>query len=264
MRITVIGGSGYLGRELVRRAAASGHEVSATFHANAPGRENARWHRLDVSSRQDVAAVIAHIQPNCVINTVWATGPANIALAATECGAHLIHVSSDGLFSGTAPAYAEDAAPDPITEYGMAKAAAEAEVRAIDPTAAIVRTSLILGDGHSAHEQLVKDLISNKRQGMLFTDDVRCPVHLADLAAALLEIADQRRRGILHAGGAEAVSRYDLGRMIARKLGLDEECLRPGLRAALPTPGPIAVRLDSRRTQATLRTTLRGATEFLH
>lgn len=32
------------------------------------------------------------------------------------------------------------------------------------------------------------DLVAGTRSGVLFTDDVRCPVHVADLAAALLEL----------------------------------------------------------------------------
>jgi dTDP-4-dehydrorhamnose reductase len=273
MRIMVIGGSGYLGREVVRQAVRAGHEVTATFHSKpVDGRDDqARWHRLDVTARPDVASAISEARPHCVINTAFrqsdwaitATGPANIALAAAACGAHMVQVSSDAVFSGDAPTYTEGSTPDPITPYGAAKAAAETAVQAIDPTAAIVRTSLILGDGHSTHERLVKALISGESQGVLFTDDVRCPVHVTDLAGALLEIADRRHHGVLHAGGADAVSRYDLGCMIARRHGLAAERLRPGLRAALPTPGPIAIRLDSSRTRSTLRTRLRGATEFL-
>lgn len=273
MRITVIGGSGYLGGEVVRRAVASGHEVLATYHASAPGGrdEGSGWHRLDVASRSAVASLISVAKPDCVINAAYrqsewaptATGPANIAYAAEANGAHLIQVSSDSVFSGRAATYPESSRPDPITPYGVAKAAAEAAVQAIDLTAAIVRTSLILGDGGSVHEQFVKALISGESQGTLFTDVIRCPVHVADLAAALLEIAVHQRSGILHAAGPEAVSRYDLGCMIARRLGLDETQLRSGRRADTPSPGPLAVRLDSSHTQSTLRTPLRGASEFL-
>ncbi|WP_034271824.1 SDR family oxidoreductase [Actinospica robiniae] len=265
MRIMVIGGSGYLGSEVVRRAGGSGHEVIATSRAEASR------HHLDITSRLAVASLISQVQPQCIINAAYrqdawaptAIGPGNVALAAAACGAHLIQVSSDSVFSGRAPAYPESSYPDPLTPYGAAKAAAETAIQAIDPTAAIVRTSLIVGDGHSVHEQFVRALISGENEGVLFTDVLRCPVHVADLAAALLEIAEQQRSGILHAAGPEAVSRYDLGCMIARRLGLDEKRLRPDQRATTPTPGPLAVRLDSRNTQSTLRTALRGATEFL-
>jgi dTDP-4-dehydrorhamnose reductase len=66
-----------------------------------------------------------------------------------------VHVSSDAVFSGFDVHYDEDCLPDPITPYGAAKAAAETALRALDPSAVIARTSLIIGDGDSKHEEFV-------------------------------------------------------------------------------------------------------------
>lgn len=105
------------------------------------------------------------------------------AVAAASAGARLMHVSSDAVFSGAAIHYDETANPDPTTPYGAAKAAAETAVRAIIPTAVIARTSLIIGDQDSPHERQVHACASGA-EGVPFTDDMRCPVHVADLAAA--------------------------------------------------------------------------------
>jgi len=175
-----------------------------------------------------------------------------------------VHVSSDAVFSGEAVHYDETAGPDPTTPYGAAKGAAEVAVAALDPAAVIARTSLIVGDdGHSQHESLVHDLAAGRRAGCLFTDDVRCPVHLGDLASALLELAVTTRAGTHHVAGADAVSRHELGLLIAHRDGLDPTALRAGSRKAMRIPGPLDLRLDSRRTQDVLRTRLRGAKEFL-
>ena len=87
-----------------------------------------------------------------------ATGAGYVAAAAEHAGAHLVHVSSDALFSGAAASYPETARPDPVMPYGAAKAAAETAVQAVHPAATIARTSLITGDGRSPHEKLVHDL----------------------------------------------------------------------------------------------------------
>ena len=99
--------------------------------------------------------------------------------------------------------------------------------------------------------------------GALFTDEVRCPVHVTDLAAALLELAASPHAGVCHVAGTDAVSRYELGLLIAARDGLDQAVLPAGLRAATGVPGASDVRLDSTRTQARLTTRLRGAREFL-
>jgi dTDP-4-dehydrorhamnose reductase len=178
-------------------------------------------------------------------------------------GARLVHVSSDAVFSGTAPSYDETRQPDPVTPYGAAKAAAETAVKGIAPAAVIARTSLIIGDGDSQHERLVHALASGAATGALYTDDVRCPVHVTDLALALLELAASPHAGVRHVAGADAVSRHELGMLIAGRDGLEQAVLPAGLRAATDHPGPIDVRLDSSKTQARLTTRLRGARDFL-
>lgn len=50
---------------------------------------------------------------------------------------------------------------------------------------------------------------------MLFTDVVRCPVHVADLASALLELAVAPYAGVSHVAGTDAITRYELGLLIA-------------------------------------------------
>ena len=271
MDLLVVGGSGFLGQELTRQATAAGHRVVATYHHRAAPISGVDWRPLDIRRRDEVTALAVDTRPQLVINaayrqsdwTTTADGGMHVALAAAALGARLVHVSSDAVFSGAAIHYDETRVPDPITPYGAAKAAAETAVKGIVPTAVIARTSLIIGDGGSPQERKVHALASGTTTGVLFTDDVRCPVHVTDLASALLELADSPHRGIQHVAGAEAVSRHELGVLIARRDGLDEATLPTGRRAQTNLPGPMDVRLDSTRTQARLATRLRGAREFL-
>ncbi|WP_275465458.1 SDR family oxidoreductase [Streptomyces noursei] len=271
MDILIVGGSGFLGRELARQAAAAGHTVTATFATRAGDLPGIRWLPLDLRRGEEIAPVLGAARPDVVVNAAyrkadWATtadGAVRLALAAGQYGARLVHVSSDAVFSGADVHYDESAAPDPVTPYGAAKAAAETAIRLFAPTAAVARTSLIIGDGDSVHERFIRDLATGRREGVLFTDDVRCPVHVADLARALLELAGSARAGVCHLAGADAVSRHELGVLVAGRDALDAARLRPGRRAGTGAPGALDVRLDSTRTQRTLRTTLRGARDFL-
>ena len=267
----MIGGSGFLGLRVTRQAQLAGHRVTATFHASRPPAADVDWRRVDVRRRDDVAALARHVQPDVIVNAAYvqsdwettADGGAHVALAAAAAGAQLVHVSSDAVFSGTAPGYDETRRPDPVSSYGAAKAAAETAVKGITPDAIIARTSLIIGDGDSPHERLVHALASGAATGVLYTDNVRCPVHVDDLAAALLELAGGPHTGICHAAGPDALSRYELGLLIAARDGLDPDTLPAGLHAGTGKPGPFDVRLDSARTQERLTTRLRGAREFL-
>ena len=269
--LLVIGGSGLLGRRVTRLAQLGGHKVTATFCASVPAATDADWRELDIRRREDVMALVRRVRPDAVINAAYrqhdwettADGGMHVALAAAAAGARLVHVSSDAVFSGAAPSYDETAQPDPITPYGAAKAAAEIAIKGITPGGVIARTSLIIGDGDSPHERLVHALASGTTDGTLFTDEVRCPVDATDLASALLELAATAHAGVCHVAGADAISRYQLGLLIAGRDGLDQATLPAGPRAGSGPPGPIDVRLDSTKTQARLTTRLRGAREFL-
>lgn len=271
MDLLVIGGSGFLGQEVTRRARRAGIRVVATFHRRAPAVAGVDWRALDIRRRVDVMDLVQRTRPAAIINTAsrgadWATtadGAAHVAAAAAALGARLVHVSSDAVFSGLARRYDETCLPDPTTPYGAAKAAAETAIKALDPAAAIARTSLIIGDGDSPHEAFVHALASGAAAGVLFTDDVRCPVHVTDLASALLDLTGSSSSGIHHVAGADAVTRHELGVLVARRDGLDEACLPTGLRARTGPPGPLDVRLDCATTQSRLTTRLRGAHEFL-
>lgn len=271
MHLLVIGGSGFLGGEIVRQARARGDQVSRTYYSAGP--EGAGWHRLDVTRRDEVAVLIARLRPDAVVNAAylqsdWATtaeGAMHVAAASASSGCRLVHVSSDAIFSGRDVSYDETARPDPVHAYGAAKAAAEVAVAGLHPAAVIARTSLIVGTGISPMEKLVHGLASGAKQGVLFTDDIRCAVHVSDLAAALLELTEQTPvpTGVHHLAGIDAVSRHELGVLIARRDGLDGGALPAGSRAAAGVPGPLDVRLVCSATQARLGTRLRGAREFL-
>ncbi|WP_371582032.1 NAD(P)-dependent oxidoreductase [Streptomyces sp. NBC_01314] len=274
MKLLIIGGSGFLGGELLRRAPAAGFAAAATYSTRPPeAAGDVAWHRLDVRDPARVTGVLDEVAPSVIVNTssggadwaVTAEGAVRVAMAASARGCRLVHVSSDAVFSGDRGRYDETCLPDPVTPYGAAKAAAETGVRLSAPHAVVARTSLIIGDGHalSAHERHVHDLVAGTRDGVLYTDVVRCPVQVADLAAALLELAASDEGGVRHIAGPDALTRHELGVLVARRDGLDASRLPAGGLGGTSLRGALDVRLDSGMTRRRLRTRLRGAREFL-
>jgi dTDP-4-dehydrorhamnose reductase len=134
-------------------------------------------------------------------------------------------------------------------------------VRLVDPGAAVVRTSLIVGDEGSKQVRLCLDALAGR--AALFADEVRCPVDVGDLAAAVLELAGSDYAGRLNVAGPDAVTRVELGRLVARRYGLDPAGLTTTTIAAGGPPRPAEIRLDVSRAAAVLSTRLRGVREFL-
>ena len=271
VRLLITGGSGYLGGELVRRAPAAGWDATGTRFAS-PGDGPV----LDVRDAAAVERLVGEFGPAAVVHTAYlqsgpdmadvnVAGSANVARAAAAAGARLIHLSTDFVFDGEKDgAYREDDEPAPVTPYGESKLAAERAVAAEHPAALLVRTSLLYaGPQPGPHERLVADAIAGTADVGFFTDELRCPIAVGDLAAALLELLEGDLRGPLHVAGSETVSRYRFAALVAEAAGLDRERLRPALSAELPVRRPRNCALDCSRAAAVLATRLRGPSEVL-
>ena len=267
--LLITGSSGYLGGELARQAP----DAAGTYlSAERPGAV-----QLDVRDADAVGRLMRRLRPEVVIHTAYSEGgdePArevnvegsrNVARAATDVGARLVHVSTDLVFDGAlGRPYAEDDPPRPLLEYGRQKLDGEQAVRETLPSALVVRTSLIYGGAQpSRHERLVLDAAEGRASARFFSDELRSPVQVGDLATALLELASSDETGFLHVAGADGVSRYEFARLVAAAAGRDPDALESGLSAGHPDPRPLDCRLDSSRVRALIAARLRGVREVL-
>jgi dTDP-4-dehydrorhamnose reductase len=272
----VTGGSGYLGGWVVRLARADWN-VTATYRANAVGEPDADWRQLDVRDEAAVAVLVDEVQPQVLVHTaslnpglgddfeaVNAAGTGHVARAAASVGARLIHISTDVVFDGRRGSYVEEDPPNPITPYGRSKALAEEAVLASGAKAVIVRTSLIYGwrpNVARAAQWIIDDLQAGKPV-RLWTDEMRCPIWVESLAAAVVELADLSYTGPLHVAGAQTLSRYEFGVRMLRFHGIDPS-------PVVPTPSPrdkprlLDCTLGCSCACALLRTPLPGVDEVL-
>lgn len=277
-RLLITGGSGFLGEELARQASAAGWNTSATYWSRRPELTGVDWHRLDIRDAAATERAWRELRPDVVIHTAYhqsgpelwpvtVEGTAHVLRATRAASARMIHLSSDALFDGElAPgqSYAETDNASPITPYGKAKAAAERVVERELPGALVVRTSLLYaGAQPGQHERFIFDVLSGRAEAAFFTDELRCPIAVTDLAAALLELATSERSGRLHVAGPAVLSRYAFARAIATAHGHDASPLRAGLSATSGVRRPRNCALDSRLAMSLLRTRLRPPDEVL-
>jgi dTDP-4-dehydrorhamnose reductase len=110
-----------------------------------------------------------------------------------------------------------------------------------------VRTSLILGG--PGHEPSKHELVAQDPAATFYSDEIRSPILVADLAEAVLELAALHLSGPIHVAGADDLSRADLAELVTG---------RAVRRSAAPSGRPLDCALDSSRAHGLLRTRLRG------
>ena len=258
-RLLVTGGAGTLGRALLERASSQGWDVRATSwqrpveHATASEVEVVH---ADVRDAEAMASAMRGV--DAVIHTAYRQGEAEWStnvlgsevVARAARGRRLVHLSTDLVFDGTKGRYRETDAPSPVNSYGRSKLEAERRMGHESRSATIVRTSLIYGVPDGPQERLARE---GKR---FFADELRSPVHVGDLADALLELLGHDVVGPLHLGGADDVSRFEFAVL------LGAEPRRIERAQTTPDRAP-NVTLDSSRAQSLLSTRLRGVYEVL-
>jgi len=247
-RLFVTGGSGYLGRVVVERAAAAGWVVVAPGSGAVDVRDVTSLG--EAMTGADAVVHTAYLRDGPTAAEVIVDGTANVVRAAA--GRRLVHVSTDVVFDGRlGRPYREDDPPSPITDYGRAKAAADGVVAGA-PAATIARTSLIYGGPGrppSPHELLAAD-----PRAILYDDEVRCPVQVDDLAAALVELLDLDVAGPLHVAGPAGLSRAAFAALYTGR----------SVRHGPAPPGrPLDCRLDTTLARSILATRLRAPGEVL-
>lgn len=276
MRVLVTGSSGYLGAGLLRYVPKyhPAWDLHITLFSIEPSKEMENAHHLDLRDPQSVARVMDRVQPELIFHTAAlnqsddaqelyktnAEGSGALARAAAKYNARLVHLSSDVIFDGRRGNYTEDDEPNPLTPYAVSKADAEKEVLASGANAVLARTSLIYG--FRPLDPRTRAVLRGEMP-KLFTDEMRCPVWVDNLCAALLELGETDYRGVLHLAGTQALSRYDFGIMLLNALHADTSHLIPATSGSRPIMRPLDCTLDVSRAQKLLKTRLMSVDEMI-
>lgn len=157
-------------------------------------------------------------------------GTRNVALLCRDLGIHLVHISTDYVFEGTAGNYREEDPIGPVRNYyALTKLAAEAVARAA-PRHLIIRTSFRPREW--PYEMAVTDAFTSQDTIDVIAPEIALAIaHLEEIPHSTLHIATERK------------SVYELARR-------SKPDVRPGRRADLPVELPEDASLNTDRWRA--------------
>ncbi len=231
-KIFVTGCMGQLGRA-IQKEYGDTVEFILSDMVDEPGVIN-----LDISDNEAVMALIREKQPDVIINCAAFTnvdgcetnedlafkanaiGPRNLAIAAKEVGAKLIHVSTDYVFNGESDhPLTETEDPDPVSAYGRTKLAGERFVQSFADRYFILRTAWLYGEGNNFVKTMLR-LSETHDEVSVVCDQLGTPTSAVELAKMIHFLEPTENYGIFHATCEGDTNWADFTEEIFRKKGI--------------------------------------------
>ncbi len=259
-RIMIVGSNGMLGQRLVEFYLAKENvELLGVSAEDSSVIKSIDYKKIDITDKANIKKTLYDFYPDFIINTAaytnvdgceseketaWkvnALGPEYLAFFSMAVGAHLIHISTDYVFDGTAGPYSEKDKPNPISYYGRSKLAGENAVRSSRNDFTIIRTNVLYGPAKYGRPDFVKwavNSLRDKKEIRIVTDQINNPTYIDDLVNAIGRIIEFKKRGIYNIGGPEFLSRYDFTLRIADYFDLDKNLIKKIITEELNQPAP--------------------------
>jgi len=216
--VTVYGGSGFLGRHVVRALARRGYRIRVavrrpdlTGHLQPLGRVG-QIHAVQANLRDEASVQAAARDAQVLINlvgilfergrqrfeTIQAAGAGRVAKAASAHGARMVHVSAIGADENSASAYARS------------KAAAERMVLEEQPGVVIMRPSLLFGPEDDFFNRFAALARFSPALPLIGGGHTRFqPVFVGDVATAIAHATEGKARaGMIYELGGPAVHTF--------------------------------------------------------
>jgi dTDP-4-dehydrorhamnose reductase len=198
---------------------------------------------LDVTRGSVVRDLVSQVSPTVIVNcAAWTDvdaaetneavaskvngdGAENLALAAKNCGAKLIHVSTDYVFSGESetPWQVADEI-NPQTAYGRTKAHGEARVLGTYPeNSSIVRTAWLYSPwGKNFTKTMSRLALNGEGEVRVVNDQMGQPTSAKDLAKQLVDLSiSSSPAGIYHGTNSGQTTWFEFAREIFKLSGAD-------------------------------------------
>lgn len=242
MKILVTGKNGQVGRCLVKQLSTMPDVTLLALDRD----------QLDITDSINVNKVVAEFIPNIIINAAAYTavdkaeqerelayainrdGPYNLAVAANNINATIIHISTDYVFAGDSlAAYVESDNTEPQSEYGCSKLAGEQAVKRACLQHIILRTGWAFAEqGHNFVNTMLR-LTKTTDTLDVVADQFGSPTYAGDIANAIIIITKQladgnQAYGLYHYSGFPYVSWHAFAEKIF-ELGLAQGVLKQSI-----------------------------------
>ncbi len=249
MRIFVVGNLGQLGKDMMLAASSCGHAVAG---ADYPG--------VDITNLASVTTAVLQHSPDVIINCAAFTavdlcetesqkafavnegGAKNLALTARECGAKIVHISTDYVFDGRKKSpYVETDAPNPLSVYGKSKLAGEKGLVEACDRHFIFRIAWLYGTRGNNFLKTIRaraEKCALSGEPLKVVDDqIGTPTYTVHVCNQILRMISTDHYGLFHVTNEGWCSWFGFARAIMQAYGIRAEVV-PCTTSEVPRPAP--------------------------
>ena len=225
-KILVTGCNGQLGRAIQKEYENDGAMLVCTDAAELDITDNAQVLRYVRELRPDVIMNCAGYTAVDACESEWdlayrinAVGPRNLAIAAEDTGAKLMHISTDYVFDGTGSRpYTEFDAVNPISAYGKTKLAGEQLVMQFSRKLFLIRIAWLYGEGKNFVRTMLR-LAEGHDEVSVVKDQFGTPTSAAEVAKLMHTLEPTDNYGLFHGTCEGSCSWADFASEIFRLAG---------------------------------------------
>lgn len=139
----------------------------------------------------------------------------------------LIHISTDYVFDGKEGMYKinDDVSESQLSWYALSKRDSEKVV--LESNGCVIRTNVLYGSENSSLDFLswLKEQYETDKKVSIVYDQFNNPTLYRDLALCIIKVIERDLKGIIHSGGKDWISRWELAQVYALSLNKNPESL---------------------------------------
>lgn len=252
----IIGANGFLGNYIINAILEKTTDNILAVDMNCPKHENQnklQWKKANILDDKDFDDVVdscrgysdvkvvflaAYHHPDLVAKNpqiAWDINVTTLSRCVNKLHfvPRLFYASTDSVYGNSINNYhfKEIDSLNPVNIYGRNKAAAEAIIQYSGFTVVrfpfLIGTSLVEEKEHF-YDQIVRTLKGNNKIEM-FCDSYRSSLDFKTAAGLMIDLCELNEKlpSLINISGDEDLSKYDVGKMVAQKLGVSEKLVVP-------------------------------------